>query len=160
MTTITVLRNATKGTVVLREGQVGVLRRVCEIPAGETHKVRSNLTATYKEYWCALQPSSNDDKFILTSDDCIDWREIEIITTDDTVGKKFLWKGVVPAKGTSKSDNTGTQSDSGSPSSQSAGASTFLSRLRSSRLFGWVFKHKPLGTAPATSSTSHADTAL
>ena len=137
---ITTLRNNTKSSVVLREGQVGVLRQVCEIAPGKEHKVRSNLTATYKEYWCALQPGNDHDKFILTSDDCIDWKEIEITSTD-TVPNKFLWKGTIPAKGNSKA------AQPGSPSSQSPGAapSSIMSKLRSNKFLGWAFKEKPSG---------------
>jgi hypothetical protein len=135
----TTLRNNTQSSVALREGQVGVLRKVCEIPPGGEHKVRSNLTATYKEYWCALQPSNDHDKFILTSDDCIDWKEIEITSTD-TVPKKFLWKGTIPAKGNAKA------AQPGSPCSPSSGAapSSIMSKLRS-KFLGWAFKEKPSG---------------
>ena len=134
---ITTLRNNTDSKVVLREGHVGVLRKVCEIPAHGSYQVRSNLTATYKEYWCAVQ--ENNEKFILTSDDCIDWKEIEIRPKDGDP-TKFEWKGRVPAKASQQ----GLQ-DPPPLDSPSAAPSSLMSKLLPKKLVGWFAKHESPG---------------
>ena len=84
----TTVHNNTKHVLVVREGQG---RKVCEIQPGGHHRLRSNLTGMYQEYWLAWKGLHNG--CILTSDDLIDWREIEIRSPENDV-TKVIWKGL------------------------------------------------------------------
>lgn len=142
---ITKIHNNTNSVVTLREGQVGVLRKVCEIQPGGCHQVRSNLTATYKEYWCAVQPSVANDKFILTSDDCIDWKEIEIRPKENDK-TKFEWKGMVAAKSIPGQGGVNSRARSGSDSSPSSTAlSSLMSKVMPKKVHEWLSKHNSPG---------------
>lgn len=99
---ITTVHNNTNNVPVVTEAKDGV-RKVCEIQPGGHHRFRNNLTATYKEYWFAI-PGLHKKFMILTSDDFIDWNEIEIRSPKNDV-TKVIWKGLISYR-----KSTGSQS--------------------------------------------------
>ena len=118
----TVLHNKTNETITLMESQGGVLRVMPEhtLQRGERKTVRTNESATYKEYWCAVQ--ANNEKVVLTSDDCIEWKELVIKHAVDASGanlESIIWMGTVKRKSTNQAPvAAGTSGSAGSTSSQ------------------------------------------
>lgn len=52
------------------------------------YTISIDANATYREYWCAVQPG-NRDKVILSSDDCAEFSEVTLIARNG----KYAWEG-------------------------------------------------------------------
>lgn len=48
-----------------------------------------DANATYREYWCAVQPGNRDNLVILSSDDCAEFSEVTLIARNG----KYAWEG-------------------------------------------------------------------
>lgn len=93
----TTIHNKTQNDFNLKERTAGVSRELNVIKkSGGKYVVDVNSDATYKEYWCV---TNNDDlnAVILSSDDCLDFKEIEIVETKDST-PAYKWKGTVDRK--------------------------------------------------------------
>ena len=93
--TKTTLQNNTTMVVELREGQAGILRKLCDIKANGKYTVPSELNQTYKEYLCSSGDGSS--QFTLSSDDFTEWKEI-VIKLDDKDKTKFHWVPGTPRR--------------------------------------------------------------
>ena len=82
--------NNSKVSVEINEGNAGVYTKYADVPPHSSHILYVNEHATYREYWCAVQPNDTGGNVLLTSDDCAELEEIEIYIDDET--GKLQWK--------------------------------------------------------------------
>jgi len=87
----TKVTNTSKFDVEIKEGNAGVYSTVGVVEPNKSLCLTINEHATYREYWCAMQPSATGEKVILTSDDCAECEEVEIFIDD---GGQLAWKPV------------------------------------------------------------------
>lgn len=83
--------NQTGSSIILKEGTAGVYRMLCaNLQTGKEYNIKVDTNATYREYWCAV--TSDDDKHVvLSSDDCMEYREVRIRLKAD---KTYTWDAV------------------------------------------------------------------
>lgn len=86
----TIVTNRSNVDVEIKEGNAGVYSTVGVVEPGKTLSLNLNEHATYREYWCAMQPSEGE-KVILTSDDCAEYEEVEIYIG---AARQLAWKPV------------------------------------------------------------------
>jgi len=86
----TKVTNTSKFDVEIKEGNAGVYSTVGVVKSEHSLWLTINEHATYREYWCAMQPSATGEKVILTSDDCAECEEVEIFID----GGQLAWKSV------------------------------------------------------------------
>lgn len=92
----TKLTNNTGTTISVHMNNSGIPLKVKEVVTGGSHNILIDPHATYREFWCAQLPGTNSvNKAILTSDNCVEWREVSIIK----VGTGFDWRGTKRRKG-------------------------------------------------------------
>lgn len=130
----TKLHNLTEIEIELKAGNHAIFRTIARIKPKGTYVVSSNANETYKEYWCAMQASK--EKIILSSDDCMDWKEIAIKANDDDPSK-FWWKGTVSRDSTSQTADAGAEPPGG-----------FLASAR--RFIGKIFSPNKSHTSSGT----------
>lgn len=70
--------NRSEVDVEIKEGNAGVYSKVGVVKHNDSLCLNLNEHATYREYWCAMQPNATGEKVILTSDDCAEYEEVEI----------------------------------------------------------------------------------
>jgi hypothetical protein len=89
----TKVTNTSDFAVEIKEGNAGVYSTVGVVKSKNSLCLSINEHATYREYWCAMQPNATGEKVILTSDDCAEHEEVEIYI--DARGQ-LAWKPVKP----------------------------------------------------------------
>jgi len=87
----TKVTNTSKFDVEIKEGNAGVYSKVGVVEPNKSLCLTINENATYREYWCAMQPSENGEKVILSSDECAEHAEVEIYIG---AGGQLAWKSV------------------------------------------------------------------
>lgn len=85
----TKVTNASNSTIILKEGNAGEFCALGTLHKDESMTMKVSANATYREYWFAVDPGPSEDKIILTSDDCMDLKEIKIIEEEN----KITWTG-------------------------------------------------------------------
>jgi hypothetical protein len=53
------------------------------------YTISIDANATYREYWCAVQPGNRDNLVILSSDDCAEYSEVTLVAKNG----KYAWQG-------------------------------------------------------------------
>ena len=87
----TKVTNASNNVLIVKEGNAGVYSALGMLHTYESMTLEVSANATYREYWFLVAPGTADDKIILTSDDCLDLKEVEITQEGD----KITWKGTL-----------------------------------------------------------------
>lgn len=85
----TKVTNESNNTIILKEGNAGEFCALGTLQKDASMTMSVSANATYREYWFAVDPGTSEDKIILTSDDCMDLKEIKIIEEDNKIG----WTG-------------------------------------------------------------------
>lgn len=161
--------------VELREGQAGILRKLCDIKANGKYTVPSELNQTYKEYLCSSGDGSS--QFTLSSDDFTEWKEI-VIKPVDGDERRFHWvpgtprrkvKSATPPVSATPPDsatpsdpttttaesvtlpNSATQSD---PATAHVQSSSLMMKFMPKFVLRWFSKQKPAGTIPTTAGVT------
>lgn len=87
--------NATKNKIILKEGNAGVYSVLGTLKQGESKTLKVSPNATYREYWFAADPERTEDKIILTSDDCMEYKEVTLVEEKG----KISWTGIKNSSG-------------------------------------------------------------
>jgi hypothetical protein len=85
----TKVTNTSNNTIILKEGNAGEYSAIGTLHKDESMIMSVSANATYREYWFAVDPGTSEDKIILTSDDCMDLKEIKIFEKANKIG----WTG-------------------------------------------------------------------
>ena len=95
MTKYTEVVNETDVVITLKQGSAGVFSVVGQVQPKKTHKIRVDTSTTYREYWCAVQPSTDpdQDKVVFSSDDCIEFKKVKIYEVEGRRGR-YKWEGI------------------------------------------------------------------
>ncbi|KAG0555517.1 hypothetical protein KC19_12G174800 [Ceratodon purpureus] len=83
------IKNASGFTLEISEGSGGVYRKLLQLEPTKTWTITCNVNSTYREYRILRQSSDNNKStpFTISSDDVIDYSEIEV-SDDSWTGKK------------------------------------------------------------------------
>jgi hypothetical protein len=96
--------NETREKIDLREGSANVFHSRHTLQPkgshGSSFTIRLESATTYREYWVAVtqgpqrnpQPGSQD-RVIFSSDDCADWKVVEIFEEVSGQNKTYNWRG-------------------------------------------------------------------
>ena len=87
----TKVTNRCEVLIEIKEGNVGVCAIVGRVKPGSSLRLTVSELATYREYWCAAKANDTGEKVLLTSGDCMEFKEGEIYI--DEYGK-LAWKPV------------------------------------------------------------------
>ena len=82
--------NISDVSVEIKEGNAGLYSKIGDVPPHSSLNLSVNPHATYREYWCAVQPNDTGETVVLTSDDCAEYEEVEIYIETG----KLAWKPV------------------------------------------------------------------
>ena len=78
--------NLSNNTIILKEGNAGIFNELATLRKGESMDLSISPNATYREYWfAAVDSGSAGHKVILTSDDCLDSKEVRIVVVDNKI---------------------------------------------------------------------------
>ena len=80
--------NETTHTLIWKEGNAGIFRKLCELPPTETFTIVYNLNSSYREYWQCRNVGNVRD-IVLSSDDI---SEAEEITIYETIDNTIAWR--------------------------------------------------------------------
>jgi hypothetical protein len=144
MTKYTEVVNETDVIITLKQGSAGVYSVVGQVQPKKTYRIRVDESATYREYWCAVQPTPDPDQenVVFSSDDCIEFKKVRIYEVGHQSGR-YKWEGISrqeiskPAKplqptqaelaqaaSPQQAQALSTQQDHATPSQQAQAAST------------------------------------
>lgn len=110
--------NESTALIDLKQGSANIYHLLYTLQpkgkAGSVYTINLESNTTYREYWCAVQPGSEEDaRVIFSSDDCAEFKEVKIFEVEPE-SKKYNWNGTVPrAKGASKAGDQADASKAG-----------------------------------------------
>lgn len=109
---VTKVSNDTDAVIELKQGSANVFHLLHSLPKGKTYNIKVDESATYREYWCAVQPvpagnPAAAERVVFSSDDCAEYSKVRIYKDKND---KYTWEGtekrgawrntaVQPAKG-------------------------------------------------------------
>jgi hypothetical protein len=85
--------NTTNEGFLLKEGTAGIFRLVKELKAKDSFTIHVDPNATYREYWCAVK-DNDPNAIVLSSDDCQEYKTVQIINEGSPEVPKYNWKGL------------------------------------------------------------------
>jgi len=88
---VTKVLNDTDSIIELKQGSANVFHLLHKLPKGKSYDIKVDESATYREYWCAMQPNSSPgERVVFSSDDCTEYNKVTIYK--DKTGK-YAWTG-------------------------------------------------------------------
>lgn len=140
--------NNTGYEVILKLSTGGVISKLRDepLPQGEHYYISIDLTTTYREYWCAVQPNTSHDKVILSSDDCAQFSEVTLFAETLATGTRYNWKGT--RSRSSRGNKKTRQAPSSSAPAPTPSASTSVNPGHSNGTPSTPSMATPLNAAP------------
>lgn len=90
---VTKVFNDTDVVIELKQGSANVFHLMHSLPAGKSYDIRVDESATYREYWCAVQlDSTTAERVVFSSDDCAEFSKVKIYK-DNKDNNKYKWIG-------------------------------------------------------------------
>lgn len=125
--------NNTGSDVILKLSTGGIISKLSDEPLkhGAHYFISIDLMTTYREYWCAVRPSTNQEKVILSSDVCAEYSEVTLTTeyVTNSAGirvPRYKWEGTQsrdPKRNKSaQRSSSSTQTNTQTPVNAASGA--------------------------------------
>jgi len=93
---VTRVFNDTEAVIELKQGSANVFHLLHSLPKKKSYDIKVDESATYREYWCAVQPIQPDnttaERVVFSSDDCAEFSKVRIYKDDHG---KYAWEGTV-----------------------------------------------------------------
>jgi len=136
--------NKTGADVILKLSTGGIISKLSNEPLvnGGHYFISIDLTTTYREYWCAVQPNagpnSSNDKVILNSDDCAEYSEVTLTTEKVPNGAghevtRYKWVGTRRRDAKKNKQQQGSSSASASTPPHNSASGSQVAPLNADR---------------------------